>query len=385
MKIFHITHTDIRSDNRILKELTALSGVDSYKVYGAGVSMDEGAAASKQDQLFDMIAFDLWTGHLGWLPRPLRYALIMTELTLRSVYKGIRISPKVVHCHDSLVLAAGVLIKLLTGGKLVYDAHELESNKNAQTPILSKSTLFLEKICWRYVDHFITVSPSIIDWYNENLGEKPSSLILNSPVIQTDSVEDDCNVAMYSKGYFNDRYDIPSDRLIYIYLGLLVQGRGIEDIVSVFKKSDLKSHVIFVGYGDMTEEIGEISSNYTNIHLHEPVPHENVVSLVRNADIGLCLIENVSLSDYYCLPNKLFEYGFAGIFVLGSRFPDIESTIQKYQLGYCCDNDVQSIENVVREIEAEGISTKEMADLTELSWQAQAERLLHLYAGILKR
>ena len=46
----------------------------------------------------------------------------------------------------------------------------------------------------------------------------------------------------------------------------------------------------------------------------------------------MCLIQNVSLSDYYCLPNKLFEYCFAEIPVLASNFPDISQTVEKYDL-----------------------------------------------------
>ncbi|MCW8905862.1 MAG: glycosyltransferase [Sedimenticola sp.] len=361
-----------------------MSSVDSYRVYSAGISLDEGAAKSEHDYPFQVITFDLWSGRLDLLPRPLKYALIMLELTFRLVKSGRAIKPKVVHCHDTLVLAAGVIIKLITGAKLVYDAHELESKKNAQSPILSRSTLFLEKVCWRYVDLLITVSPSIIDWYISNLGEKSSALILNSPMVE--SIEKGGKNALdpYKDGYFHQRYDIPRDRIIYIYVGLLVQGRGIESIISIFSQRDIKSHVVFVGYGSMKDEIGRISCECENVHLHEPVPHEDVVSLVKNADIGLCLIENVSLSDFYCLPNKLFEYGFAGVPILASKFPDIEKVVSDHKLGYCCDNDAQSIAKAIKKIEREGRSENGNSDLSKLSWEAQAERLIEKYSELLK-
>ena len=40
-----------------------------------------------------------------------------------------KIKPKIVHCHDTLVLPIGLVVSLIFKSKLIYDAHELESNK----------------------------------------------------------------------------------------------------------------------------------------------------------------------------------------------------------------------------------------------------------------
>ena len=37
--------------------------------------------------------------------------------------------PHVIHCHDTLVLPIGFFYKILNKTKLIYDAHELESEK----------------------------------------------------------------------------------------------------------------------------------------------------------------------------------------------------------------------------------------------------------------
>ena len=82
-------------------------------------------------------------------------------------------------------------------------------------------------------------------------------------------------------------------------------------------------------------QISEKKKN-SNIHLHKKVPHNQVVNLIKSADVGICIIENVSLSDYYCLPNKLFEYSFAGLRVIGSDFPEISNYILSNKLGEVC-------------------------------------------------
>ena len=79
------------------------------------------------------------------------------------------------------MLPIGYFIKRIKKCKLFYDAHELESNKNGQTKFMSWGTLFIEKKIWKSIDLLISVSDSIIKWYEKNLGTIENVLILNSP------------------------------------------------------------------------------------------------------------------------------------------------------------------------------------------------------------
>jgi glycosyltransferase involved in cell wall biosynthesis len=376
MKILHLTHTDTRYDNRILKELGALTEAELYQVTCIGVASDEGASLSKNELNANIITLRLITNLVKWAPMPIRHALMLIELYVVMSILGVKFKPNIVHCHDTMVLPVGVLIKIISKAKLIYDAHELESNKNGQTKILAKATLFIEKICWRRIDHFITVSDSIISWYEKNLGVKSHSLILNSPLI--------CEVDIVADRYFHRLYDIPSDRLVFVYLGILGPGRGIDYIIEAFTQENINSHAVFIGYGELAVKIKEISTIEKNIHFHDSLPHEEVVSIVKNADVGLCLIENVSLSDYYCLPNKLFEYAFARLPILASDFPDILAVVNKYDLGKVCAINSKSINKAVHELEFKPPNPI-TADLTELGWPEQAKRLNILYLELLKK
>ncbi|MDX1700370.1 MAG: hypothetical protein R3250_07115, partial [Melioribacteraceae bacterium] len=55
------------------------------------------------------------------------------------------------------------------------------------------------------------------------------------------------------------------------------------------------------------------------------------------ADLGLALIENISISYYYALPNKLFEYIMAGVPVLSSNLPQMKIIIDTYGVGRYAD------------------------------------------------
>ena len=369
MKILHLTHTDPKTDNRILKELIALSRNDIYKITCLGIHLNEGSSSTNLETKAEIIVITLYS-KIEMIPRPIRHMLMFFELFIRFVSLSISIKPNVIHCHDTLVLPIGVFLSKLFKAKLIYDAHELESDKNGQTKFLSKATLLIEKISWSSIDHFISVSESIILWYKKKLGVKKSSLILNSPMIEENNYD--------NSNYFHKLYDIPNESLVFVYLGILDKGRGIDFIIDAFSESAIKSHVVFIGYGAYDKKIKRASLTAKNIHLHAAVPHEDVVSLVKNADVGLCLIENVSLSDFYCLPNKLFEYTFAGLPVLASNFPDIKNIVIKYNLGRVCDINSKSINEAVSEIEVTHLSNIN-SDLTELGWPNQAEKLRKTY------
>ena len=383
--LLHISHTEIRKDSRILKELLALESLDEYERVAIGVESNEGSSASMEIPEARIVSIRLFTELLSVLPRitivkVLRSGLKFLELTFAFFFRGIALKPKVVHCHDTLVLPAGVLIKFATGCKLVYDAHELESDKNGQTPLLSKATLFTEKMCWRSIDLLVSVSDSIIAWYIDNVGHKDHLLVLNSPKKE---IERSGELQPASTGkYFHQLYGIPNRKKLFVYLGVLASGRGIEIILSAFAHNSTDAHVVFAGYGDLSDYIQSYCEKHSNIHLHKPVPHEQVVSLAKHADFGLCLIEKVSLSDYYCLPNKLFEYSFAGLPVLASDFPEIKKVVEKYSLGVCCAPKSEQIRESI-DLFVNRSPSNPAKGISELSWNKQAARLLFGYRKLL--
>lgn len=374
--ILHLSHTDIRCDARILKELDTLRTLRAVRVEAIGVDHDEGAAAASQPAEVRIDALALRTR--GWrrLHGALRHALNLLELGMRMVPRAVSRKPAVVHCHDALVLPIGALIKILTGCALVYDAHELESRKNGQSRFLSRATLAMERACWHLVDVLVSVSPAILAWYAEHLGPRTSVLVLNAPMCPAGVVRSAARPRT-----FHERFGIAPERKVFVYLGLLAHGRGIPLLLDAFGRADSPSDIVFVGYRDVVG-VAEAARRLPHVHLHPPVPHDEVVSLVRAADFGVCLVEDVSLSDRLCLPNKLFEYVFAGLPVLASDLPEIRRVVDRHGLGVWCAPDPGSVAHAVERLRSSSWSI-DVAALGELGWQTQAERLREAYRSIL--
>ena len=375
LKVLHLTHTDINKDPRIIKSIKAIDKLSWIEVYGIGIqdsSHNSRRFETKDSIDINSIALKLFSKKLTFLPNILRHLFTLLEFLLRSFFIINKFKPSVIHCHDTLALPIAILFKVFHSKlKVIYDAHELGSNRNGIDNFFSKIVYFFEKITWRFIDHFISVSPSIIKWYEEEYGRKKNTLILNSPEIETKKIEN-------SNG-FRKKFLINDDEKLFIYVGEINKGRGITNLLEIFK--DLKSRILFLGYGPLVNKVKDFENNYSNIHYHEAVEPDSLISLIQEADVGLCLVERVSLSDYFCLPNKLFEYAFAGLPVIASDFPDIKFLVEKYDLGFCCDSG--SIKDVKKNIERYEsiikISKNDVSKLHDLSWQKQELNLINVY------
>lgn len=377
IKILHISHTDIRSDSRILKELHAIEDLSGTEIIAFGIAKDFKGFYYNQENKFNIRLFSITSNKWRFLPKFIYVVLRGFEFIVRFLISGIKLKPKIIHCHDASSLLPAFLVSIFCNSILIYDAHELESNKNGQTKLMSKLTLIMEKISWSKINLLITVSPSIIDWYNEHLGAKKSLLILNSPTLV------DYNQNINKSNYFREKFNIPLDKKVFLYLGIMARGRGIDLYLDVFKRKETEAHIVFMGSGEFVGKIEETALTNSNIHYHPSVPHNEVVEISKSADIGLCMIEAVSLSDYFCLPNKLFEYAFSGLFVLSSNFPDLKQIIEEYSLGTYSDLEPDALFKAIKLIENLELKNNNKT-LYPLSWANQAEKLKDAYSNILK-
>ena len=377
VKVLHISHTNINYDSRILKEMNCLKCA-GFNVSGVGVRMAEGVSDSELSKDIFLKTIEIWSRNLTFLPKILMHSLTVIEITIKMFFYVIASRPAIIHCHDTIVLPLSVVAKFFTRSKLIYDAHELESNRNGLSPLLGKLTLWVEKILWSKVDRLIVVSPSINSWYQTNIGIKYSEVILNSPVLEVKS-------EMNYRDYLREKFSIPKNEKIFIYVGILSEGRGIELIVDAFKQLEGKGNVVFLGYGIMENELRQFANDFKSIHCHPAVKHEEVVAIAQSADVGLCFIENVSLSDKFCLPNKLFEYCFSGLPVLSSNLPEIDRLVREFGVGYTSEFKKEEINASIDKFLTGELEFKfNINDLYPLSWQAQEKKLVSFYKALVK-
>ena len=187
-----------------------------------------------------------------------------------------------------------------TGAIFVYNAHELETETIGAKGFKQKIAKYLERRYIQHADVVSVVNDSIAEWYSAHYEGVQPVVLTNTPIDDGTSVD------------LRGLLEVPNDELLYIHVGFLMEGRNIPLLLETFS-AHATAHLAFLGDGLLRPEVAAAAAEFPNIHLLDTVPPESVVGVVRGADVGICLIEYVSLSDKLSTPNKLMEALAAGI------------------------------------------------------------------------
>lgn len=230
------------------------------------------------------------TSRVGNLGRILRAVLWQPKVYLHYRRKPLT----VVAAHNVWLLPLCWLLCRTTGATLVYNAHELETEIDLMVGLKQKAARLIESRLIGACALISVVNEPIADWYeNEYPIERPV-VVGNAPVIV------DADVRL------RERLGVRADEMLYVHTGNLVEARNVPLILSAFSRSP--HHVVFIGDGYMRGLVLSAAADHPNIHWLPTVPHELLVAHVREADVGLCLIDiQLDLSDRLSSPNKLLE------------------------------------------------------------------------------
>jgi glycosyltransferase involved in cell wall biosynthesis len=274
----------------------------------------------------------------------------------------------IIHCHDLDTLPIGIFMKLLNPQvKVIYDAHEHETERAHIHGITKKIYRLVERFFIRFADSTITVSDSIANEYRDLYHITKPHLVLNCPPLKKRG----------NYNHFRYKFGIPQDQIIFLYQGGLMHHRGIEEIINTFKER--KEIVVFMGYGILEDMIKEAAQNHPNIYYHEAVSPEVLLEYTASADIGLMLIDNISLSYYYCAPNKFFEYIMAGLPVIISDLYEMKKIISQYDNGLVRHHSLAEVLEQINPSQIERMKQGSIKAAHYYCWENQEQALLAAY------
>ena len=89
MKILHLTNTDLRFDNRILKELKGVCKIENSRVKAIGVFEAQFSLPDNLDLDIQTENINLLTRYLSFLPKVFMLFFNLIEISIRFFLKGI--------------------------------------------------------------------------------------------------------------------------------------------------------------------------------------------------------------------------------------------------------------------------------------------------------
>lgn len=238
---------------------------------------------------------------------PLFYA----ALNLRLLFYLLAAKPDIIYSVDADTALAGVWTKKLIKSKLIFDAHELFS----EVPELQNRGLI--KRIWQWIEKRIILKSDVRLTVSESVANNYSSKYTKPFVVIRNISRSKTHIAAN-----------PSEKYI-LYQGALNEGRGLEQLIEAGKRLDIKIKI--AGDGDIAEKLKQTA--HSNVEFLGKLMPEELEQITTNAWLGYNLLDNKSLSYYYSLSNKTFDYIQAGIPQLIPDFPEYQKLNQEWNFG----------------------------------------------------
>ena len=293
--------------------------------------------------------------------------------------------PRVVAAMDFFALQAAFSVARRCNARVVYDAREFyfALGPLAGHPVRQRVLAWIERRAIRRV-HAVTVSGPLdaeVLAQRYALAERPA-VILNTPPY-ADRVTSDL---------LRRHGDIPSGDLVLLYQGVVHHGRGIEPVMTAMEeRSDV--HLCVIGDGPARAALEQRAAALGvdgRVHWIGSIPYDELHAWTCSADIGLTLIEDVSMSYAYALPNKFFEYMRARVPQLVSDLPALHAMVQEHPVGILVDaalapQDVTRGIDRLRNPATRQAFAEQCDDIRDLCYERQARVLLDVYASMMER
>lgn len=281
------------------------------------------------------------------------------------------------NCHSLSVMPLSVLVKYWKGCCLIYDPHELETETAGLRGVKQSILRRLEAGLIRLVDAVCVVNRSIADWYMAKYAISNIHVVRNVPYRASPALE--------KTGLLRSEITPDPQHMIFLYQGMLAPGRGVDILMEVFSSLNPEYHLVFMGYGELTDRVEQEASRHKNIHYVPAVSPDQLHYYTVDADVGISLVEDVCLSYRLSLPNKLFEYAACGVPAIVSDFPEMGRVIDEYRSGWKIQPSSEALREFIlrltrSEIREAAARARQAGNI--LCWEAEEDALFAIYKSL---
>ncbi len=283
--------------------------------------------------------------------------------------------------EDIYTLPLVTFVSKLRGAKLYYNSREfyaflggLRNRKKLQSAIRAIEKFFIKK-----TDKVFVTGEGDAEFLQEYYGISNTVVVRNLPLEKKPQNKIDLRAKL----------NIPANDLILLYQGVILEGRGFKPILHTLAEIN-NFHFVVLGSGvfqSKYEELAEKLNISNRVHFLGTIDQTELINYTAATDIGLALIENISKSYYYALPNKLFEYIMAEVPVLCSNLPQMKKIVEGYKVGEVVD--IEKNGELKTRLKYLLVNRDKLFEYkqncksasSELNWQKEYEKVKHLFVG----
>ena len=302
-------------------------------------------------------------------------------------FKALRLRPTVLHVHDPELVVAALLLKLITGCTIVYDAHENYEGMIRDTSLsryakelITGALDLIYRIALPKFDLIVTVCPSMAKRYYKY---NDKVLVLQNYPRMHVSKE------ARKEPLMNNKFKI-------LYSGTVISQGTILDALLVLRKSvHIEYHVAGYYSDDFVKMVREKGLD-DNVVFHGLLTRDQLVLLSRSCHCGIQLLEynhNVGWDTGTMGNTKIFDYLGFGLPIIVTDFKIWqENILNKYECGIAVQPDSvdELIDAVTFYITHETIRETHASNALkaferEFNYELIEQNLLNAYTLLLKK
>jgi len=320
-------------------------------------------------------AYETIRMRLLWEKGPLFYA----EYNIRLFFLLLSRPAELLVSNDLDTLLPNYLVHKLKRIQIVYDSHEYytATPELVERPKIQRFWKWIEKSIVPKLKSCITVNASIADLFEKEY-HVPFRIVRNIPRKRN-----------HAETASRSSLGLPENTKIVLLQGsgINVQ-RGAEEAVEAMQYLD-NVLLLIVGGGDvlpiLKNRVQELSLQKKVKFVSRQTP-ENLAGYTANADIGLTIDKDTNTNYRFSLPNKLFDYIYAGVPVLATPLIELKNIIQQYEIGEFIEN--HNPEHIAATIK-KMLQNESQLDLyrkntvkaaAELNWENEKKVLIEIFA-----
>jgi glycosyltransferase involved in cell wall biosynthesis len=306
-------------------------------------------------------------------------------LIWRAFHLSLRERSDIYHFHDPELLPIGVLLKIFTRAKVIYDVHE-----DVPEQILTK----------HWIPHLLRRPLAIVF----NIFEKRLAKALDAVVVATEGIaEKFAHLKPIVVHNYPDLRMLPDPSTergkgkekVIVYIGGISKVRGAAEMVRALEHLnpilDVRLDLIGRFEPPELEQKLQVLPGYQRVRFLGWLPWEVALERAQAAFAGLVLF-HPGPNHTNSLPNKLFEYMAAGIPVVASNFPLWKEIVERNRCGITVDPlDPKAIAQAIEYLLTHLEEARQMGEngrcavAEKYNWEQEKEKLFNLYGELLRR